>query len=53
MWIGERITENGVGNGISLLIFAGIISNFAGTIGSYIYTLLSTSPSSRWATSSA
>ena len=39
MWIGERITENGVGNGISLLIFAGIISNFAGTIGSYIYTL--------------
>ena len=39
MWIGERITENGVGNGISLLIFAGIISNFAGTIGGYIYTL--------------
>ena len=39
MWIGERITENGVGNGISLLIFAGIISNFAGTIGRYIYTL--------------
>lgn len=27
MWIGERITEKGVGNGISLLIFAGIISN--------------------------
>jgi len=27
MWIGERITENGIGNGISLLIFAGIISN--------------------------
>ena len=39
MWIGERITENGIGNGISLLIFAGIISNFAGTIGGYIYTL--------------
>ena len=29
MWIGERITENGIGNGISLLIFAGIISNMA------------------------
>ena len=29
MWIGERITENGLGNGISLLIFAGIISNLA------------------------
>lgn len=27
MWIGERITENGVGNGISLLIMAGIVSN--------------------------
>ena len=27
MWIGERITEKGVGNGISLLIFVGIISN--------------------------
>ncbi len=27
MWIGERITEKGIGNGISLLIFVGIISN--------------------------
>ena len=27
MWIGEKITKNGIGNGISLLIFAGIISN--------------------------
>jgi len=27
MWIGERITKNGIGNGVSLLIFAGIISN--------------------------
>ena len=27
MWIGERITENGLGNGISLLIMAGIVSN--------------------------
>ncbi len=26
MWLGERINENGVGNGISLLIFAGIVS---------------------------
>ncbi len=29
MWIGERITDKGIGNGISLLIFAGIISRFA------------------------
>ena len=27
MWIGERITENGIGNGISLLIMAGVVSN--------------------------
>ena len=27
MWIGERITKNGIGNGVSLLIFAGNISN--------------------------
>ena len=27
MWIGERITEKGMGNGISLLIFVGIINN--------------------------
>ena len=26
MWIGEKITENGIGNGISLIIFAGVIS---------------------------
>lgn len=32
MWIGERITENGIGNGISLLIFAGIISNIARSV---------------------
>ncbi len=35
MWIGERITKNGIGNGISLLIFAGIISNlFNGVVTS-------------------
>ena len=27
MWIGERITENGIGNGISLLIMGGVVSN--------------------------
>ncbi len=27
MWIGERITKNGIGNGISMLIFVGIVSN--------------------------
>ncbi|MDY5730602.1 MAG: preprotein translocase subunit SecY [Eubacteriales bacterium] len=32
MWLGERITEKGIGNGVSLIIFSGIISNlFVGT----------------------
>jgi preprotein translocase subunit SecY len=26
MWLGERITENGIGNGISIILFAGIVS---------------------------
>jgi preprotein translocase subunit SecY len=33
MWMGERITEKGVGNGISLLIFINIISRIPVTIG--------------------
>lgn len=33
MWMGELITEQGVGNGISLLIFAGIISQIPNTLG--------------------
>jgi preprotein translocase subunit SecY len=33
MWVGERITENGVGNGISLLIMAGIVARLPAEIG--------------------
>jgi preprotein translocase subunit SecY len=33
MWIGEQITERGIGNGISLLIFAGIVADFPSFIG--------------------
>jgi len=32
MWIGERITQSGVGNGISLIIFAGIVSRIPAAI---------------------
>ncbi len=32
MWLGERITENGIGNGISMLIMVGILSRFPGSI---------------------
>jgi len=36
MWLGELITEKGIGNGVSLLIFAGIIADFPRNIGQLI-----------------
>ena len=33
MWIGEQITQRGIGNGISLIIFAGIVSSIPSAIG--------------------
>ena len=33
MWLGEQITEKGIGNGISLLIFAGIVAGLPSAIG--------------------
>lgn len=39
MWMGEQITERGIGNGISLLIFAGIVSRLpsgAASLGEYL-----------------
>ncbi len=32
MWLGEQITSRGVGNGVSLIIFAGIVANLPATI---------------------
>lgn len=32
MWLGEKITEKGIGNGISMLIMIGIVSGFPGAI---------------------
>jgi preprotein translocase subunit SecY len=32
MWLGEQITERGIGNGISLIIFAGIVANMPGAM---------------------
>jgi len=32
MWLGEQITERGIGNGISLIIFAGIVARFPAAI---------------------
>lgn len=39
MWIGEQITEKGIGNGISLIITVGILSSLPTTIGSIVQQL--------------
>jgi preprotein translocase subunit SecY len=36
MWLGEQITERGIGNGISLIIFAGIVARFPNAVISTI-----------------
>lgn len=53
MWIGERITENGIGNGISLLIFAGIVSNMALAVGNAVGAMFTTGGSSTYLASLA
>ena len=42
MWLGELITEQGIGNGISMIIFASIISQFPSTLGSLSQQLFDT-----------
>ena len=41
MWLGEQITERGIGNGISLIIFAGIVARMPTAIGN-TFRLVST-----------
>ncbi|MDZ7868050.1 MAG: preprotein translocase subunit SecY [Rheinheimera sp.] len=36
MWLGEQVTERGIGNGISLLIFTGIVAGFPSAVGQTI-----------------
>ncbi|HET9476735.1 MAG TPA: preprotein translocase subunit SecY, partial [Dehalococcoidia bacterium] len=38
VWIGELISEKGIGNGISILIFAGIIAGLPQFVGAQLYT---------------
>jgi preprotein translocase subunit SecY len=38
MWIGEQMTERGIGNGISLIIFAGIVTDIPGGVFGYFQT---------------
>ncbi len=41
MWLGELITEKGIGNGISLLIFAGIVTRLPSAIQQALFTFSS------------
>ena len=34
MWLGEQVTERGIGNGISIIIFTGIVAGFPAALGS-------------------
>jgi len=39
VWLGERITENGIGNGVSIIIFGGIVTGLPSNLGrSYLQT---------------
>lgn len=38
MWVGELISEFGIGNGVSLLIFAGIVARLPSDIGQFLFT---------------
>lgn len=47
MWIGERITEKGIGNGISMLIFIGIVAKLPATVAAYVQNWIQ-SPELGW-----
>ena len=44
VWLGERITEKGIGNGVSLLIFASICSSVPQTVIQYVGGVISPNP---------
>ncbi|HOY26756.1 MAG TPA: preprotein translocase subunit SecY [Mesotoga sp.] len=39
LWLGERITEKGIGNGISILIFGGIVARYPASIAEIVVSL--------------
>ena len=47
MWLGEQITEFGIGNGISIILFVGIVSRFPVQISQMVRNTIST-PSNWW-----
>ena len=38
MWVGELVTEYGIGNGVSILIFAGIVATLPSTVSQLLFT---------------
>ncbi len=44
VWLGELITERGIGNGISLIIFAGIVTDIPGIVGRGIIAAIGGNP---------
>jgi len=48
MWLGERMTENGIGNGISMLIMIGILSRFPAQLQSMVSEISAGSVSVLW-----
>ena len=48
MWIGDRITAQGIGNGLSLIIFIGILATSAQSIANAIYSVFNSNISYLW-----
>ena len=48
MWMGEQVTERGVGNGVSLIIFAGIVAELPKAIGQVLQLNANNSLSGTW-----
>lgn len=44
LWLGDRITKNGIGNGTSIIIFAGIVSGLPNTFMTAFATLIGSTP---------
>jgi preprotein translocase subunit SecY len=44
VWLGELITERGIGNGISIIIFGGIVAGLPSIVGNFIVTAISGNP---------
>ena len=40
MWVGELVSEFGIGNGVSLIIFAGIVSRLPGVVATFVFTYI-------------